>query len=353
MVHLEKLLTVVIPAYNAQKFLGKCLDSLLRAGQYKEMELLVVDDGSADKTAEIAKSYEQHYKGIVRVLSKENGGHGSAINLGIREAKGKYFRVVDSDDTVNPLAYRAFLKELKGIDSDLVITPFARIHVGNGENGVAGKGRKKQGKFTSVKIRDVEGTKKLPRGKNIAFEEAAKCMFVRMHECTIKTSILQEHNITLSEHCFYVDMQFILYPVPWILTCYILDLTVYRYRIGGKEQSVSIENMQKNRAQHSKVLASLVRFYRERKQAGDSEARLSYLAGGIAKMQAGQVQIALSLPVSGKAKKDLCRAEAWIMKRCPAGYYSNKKISLCILRASRYHLYGVAALIFRIVKNKR
>ena len=94
-------------------------------------------------------------------------------------------------------------------------------------------------------------------------------------------------------------------------------------------------------------------FYRERKQAGDSEARLSYLAGGIAKIQAGQVQIALSLPVSGKAKKDLCRAEAWIVKRCPAGYYSNKKISLWILRASRYHLYGVAALIFRIVKNKR
>ena len=145
MVHLEKLLTVVIPAYNAQKFLGKCLDSLLRAGQYKEMELLVVDDGSADKTAEIAKSYEQHYKGIVRVLSKENGGHGSAINLGIREARGKYFRVVDSDDTVNPLAYRAFLKELKGIDSDLVITPFARIHVGNGEKGVAGKGERKKG----------------------------------------------------------------------------------------------------------------------------------------------------------------------------------------------------------------
>ena len=109
MVHLEKLLTVVIPAYNAQKFLGKCLDSLLRAGQYKEMELLVVDDGSADKTAEIAKSYEQHYKGIVRVLSKENGGHGSAINLGIREARGKYFRVVDPDEPPAFLYLNSFI----------------------------------------------------------------------------------------------------------------------------------------------------------------------------------------------------------------------------------------------------
>lgn len=355
----DKLLTVTIPAYNAEKFLAQCLDSLLACDQCGRTELLVIDDGSQDKTGAIADAYVGRYPEIVRVIHKENGGHGSGINAGIEAAAGKYFRVVDSDDTVDSKAYAAYLQKLECIDSDLIATPFVCVTAQEEFQSITACRRKRRalGKTQlrentgNQAVRPVQGSKSLPREKVLAFEKIAERLHVRMHEWTIRTSILKEHSIRMSEHSFYVDMQYILFPVPWLRTCCILDFPVYRYRLGNEGQSVSVRNMQKNRKQHQKVMHSLVAFYKERVQAGDSKERLSYLARGIAKMEANHVQIILSLPVGKAARKELLETEKWLKQECPAAYAANEKKSLWVLRKSGYGLYRAAAATWRAVKR--
>ena len=99
-----KYITFVVPCYNSQDYMERCLDSLLPCGE--DGEIIVVDDGSVDMTGEIADSYEARYPGRVRVIHKENGGHGSAVNTGIACASGLFFKVVDSDDWVKEDAYK-------------------------------------------------------------------------------------------------------------------------------------------------------------------------------------------------------------------------------------------------------
>ena len=115
-----KLLTFAIPCYNSEAYMENCINSLLPGGE--DVEILIVNDGSKDRTAEIADAYEKKYPGIVRAIHQENGGHGEAVNAGIRNATGMYFKVVDSDDWVDQDAYAkilAKLKELSGGETTL------------------------------------------------------------------------------------------------------------------------------------------------------------------------------------------------------------------------------------------
>ena len=122
-----KLLSIAIPCYNSEAYMEKCIDSLLVGGE--DVEILVVDDGSSDRTAEIADAYAEKYPTIVKAIHQENGGHGEAVNAGMRNATGLYFKVVDSDDWVNAEAYAQILKTLeeliRGSETvDLLISNF-------------------------------------------------------------------------------------------------------------------------------------------------------------------------------------------------------------------------------------
>ena len=105
-----KLLSVTIPCYNSQDYMRHCIESILPGGE--DVEILIVDDGSKDDTAAIADEYAEKYPTIVKAIHQENGGHGEAVNAGIRNATGLYFKVVDSDDWVNPEAYQKILNVL-------------------------------------------------------------------------------------------------------------------------------------------------------------------------------------------------------------------------------------------------
>ncbi|MFQ7500911.1 MAG: glycosyltransferase family 2 protein, partial [Blautia coccoides] len=108
-----KLLSVAVPCYNSQAYMEKCVDSLLEGGD--QVEILIVDDGSSDDTAKIADDYAARYPGIVKAIHQENGGHGEAVNTGLKNATGIFFKVVDSDDWVNKEAYEAILTKLSEI----------------------------------------------------------------------------------------------------------------------------------------------------------------------------------------------------------------------------------------------
>jgi len=97
---LDKVLSVVVPTYNSENYLRTNLDSFCIDEIIDCIEVLIINDGSTDKSLSIAMEYEEKYPDTFRVISKENGGHGSGINYGIKYATGKYFKVVDSDDWV-------------------------------------------------------------------------------------------------------------------------------------------------------------------------------------------------------------------------------------------------------------
>ena len=122
-----KLLTIAVPCYNSQEYMHYCLQTLLAGG--KEVEILIINDGSKDNTARIADQYAAAYPTIIRAIHQENKGHGGAVNTGMANATGKYFKVVDSDDWVDVRAYLKILEQLQrfeetGEEVDVFITNF-------------------------------------------------------------------------------------------------------------------------------------------------------------------------------------------------------------------------------------
>lgn len=127
---MEKLLTIVVPAYNVEKYIKNCLDSFIDLSVLRSLEILIVDDGSTDSTASLAHTYEQKYPYSFKVLSKENGGHGSTINYAIPRATGKYFKVVDGDDWLDKSLLPQFIQLLKHTHSDVISNDFNLVMIG-------------------------------------------------------------------------------------------------------------------------------------------------------------------------------------------------------------------------------
>ena len=223
-----KLLSIAIPCYNSQDYMENCIESLLVGGE--EVEILIVDDGSSDRTAEIADDYARKYPTIVKAIHQENGGHGEAVNAGIRNATGLYFKVVDSDDWVNKEAYVQILKTLyellRGPQTvDLLISNFVY---------------EKQG-ATRKKI--MQYRKCLPQDRIFGWEEVKhmpKGKYLLMHSMIYRTKLLHECNLELPKHTFYVDNLFAFEPLPYVKNLYYLDVNFYRYFIGRDDQSVNM-----------------------------------------------------------------------------------------------------------------
>lgn len=113
-------LSVIIPAYNAGQTIGRCLDSVLQSVQQAPVEIICVDDGSKDDTWDILQSYSKKY-GCLRVFHKENGGVGSARNLGLSQANGDYIAWVDSDDYVTADWYETIYAGLEKYNPDCLV----------------------------------------------------------------------------------------------------------------------------------------------------------------------------------------------------------------------------------------
>ena len=221
-----KLLSIAIPCYNSEAYMEKCIESLLIGGE--DVEILIVDDGSSDRTAEIADAYAEKYPAIVRAIHQENGGHGEAVNAGIRNAKGLYFKVVDSDDWVSAEAYREILKTLEELirgpkTVDLLISNFVYDK--------QGAKRKKIMQYRHcLPSNEVFGwdSVHMHRGK-----------YLLMHSMIYRTKLLHECGLELPKHTFYVDNLFAFEPLPYVQNMYYLDVNFYRYFIGRDDQSVN------------------------------------------------------------------------------------------------------------------
>lgn len=222
-----KLLTIAIPCYNSQDYMEKCVQSLLPGGN--EVEIIIVDDGSKDNTAQIADHLERMYPDIVRTIHQENGGHGEAVNTGIANATGKYFKVVDSDDWVNEAAYKQILSLLRRVveeeqELDVLFSNFVYEK--------EGAERKKVMHYHHA----------LPIGEFFTWEDVKSFRvghYILMHSVIYRTELLRECGLKLPKHTFYVDNIYVYYPLPYVKTMYYLDVNFYRYYIGREDQSVN------------------------------------------------------------------------------------------------------------------
>ncbi|MCI6005145.1 MAG: glycosyltransferase [Blautia sp.] len=222
-----KILSIAIPCYNSEAYMEKCVESLLAGGE--NVEILIVDDGSSDRTAEIADAYAEKYPTIVKALHQENGGHGQAVNTGIRNATGLYFKVVDSDDWVNKEAYEKILLTLEELirgpkTVDLLISNFVYEK--------QGAPRKKVMQYRHClpqnEIFGWDAVKHMPKGK-----------YLLMHSMIYRTKLLHDCGLELPKHTFYVDNLFAFEPLPYVENLYYLDVNFYRYFIGRDDQSVN------------------------------------------------------------------------------------------------------------------
>lgn len=254
----HKVLTVVIPSYNVEKYLPEIIPYYLNESILEDIELLIVNDGSKDRTEEIALRYQSIYPDTIRVINKPNGGHGSTINRGLQEATGKYFKVIDGDDWVDTDGLVRLIHYLKLTDVDLVMNPFVRVNVDDGSQ---------QLKETDVLI---------PGQVYILDEIISKLInFYQLHSNTYKTSILKQMK-RIDENCFYVDQEYVIYPLGNINNVVYLDFPVYQYRVGNVDQSMSLKNMQKNRKMHEKVIMSLLDFLNTTNHSDNIQSFIKY-----------------------------------------------------------------------------
>ena len=245
-----KLLSIAIPCYNSEAYMRNCIESLLPGGD--EVEILIVDDGSTkDNTAQIADEYEARYPGICRAIHQENGGHGEAVNAGLRAATGIYFKVVDSDDWVNAEAYKEVLETLRSFvmgnqTLDMLITNFVY---------------EKQG---AKHKRVMQYRTALPKRQLCTWKDVKVFMlgqYILMHSVIYRTQMLRECGLELPKHTFYVDNIFVFQPLPYVKTFYYLDVNFYRYFIGRSDQSVNEQVMIGRIDQQLRVTKLMLGYY--------------------------------------------------------------------------------------------
>ena len=227
-----KYITFVVPSYNSEKYLERCIDSLLPGGE--DVEIIIVNDGSTDSTGSIAERYTERFPNIVKVVHKENGGHGSGVNVGIEKASGIYFKVVDSDDWVDKNSYLILLNKIKEIleSSDRTIDLLISNYVYN---------RLEEGTFYQIHYRNVFEENKICTWDDIKYFTVSQ--YFLMHSLTFRTDILRQSGLRLPEHTFYVDNIFAYQPLPFVKKLIYLDIDFYQYYIGREDQSVNEKSM--------------------------------------------------------------------------------------------------------------
>lgn len=226
-----KLLSIAIPSYNSEAFMRKCIESLLPGGE--EVEIIIVNDGSKDGTGAIADEYAGKYPTIVKAVHQENGGHGEAVNAGLRNATGLYYKVVDSDDWVNKEAYLKILEKLSDlIKSGDMVDMFISNYVYEKE----GKKRKKVMQYRTAFPTDTVFT-----WDDVKFLHVGQ--YILMHSVIYRTQMLKDCGLELPKHTFYVDNIYVYHPLPYVKKLYYMDVNFYRYYIGREGQSVQEQVM--------------------------------------------------------------------------------------------------------------
>lgn len=243
-----KVLSIIIPSYNSEGYLARCLESLTLHDD--RLEVLIINDGSGDRTKEIADEYAEKYPNTIRAIHQENKGHGGAVNTGIANAKGLYIKVLDSDDKLGKVA---LMKILDIISSNLGESDNVDMYISNFIYDKVGKTIKKRMVYSNA----------FPENQIFSWEEAKNLklgQYILMHSVIYRTKLLRDCSLQLPEHTFYVDNIFVFYPLPYVKKLYYINEDFYYYYIGRDDQSVNETVMMKRVSQQLFVNKYMIDF---------------------------------------------------------------------------------------------
>lgn len=244
-----KYISFAVPCYNSEEYMTRAIDSILPGKE--DVEIIIVNDGSSDGTLEVARGYKERYPDIIKVVDKENGGHGDAVNVGLSYATGKYFKVVDSDDWVDEESLHKILKLLRDMEED---EKEVDMLISNYVYEKVGAEHKK-----CIHYRNVLPQDEVFRWNDIGHFRLDQ--YILMHSVIYRTDMLKLTQITLPKHTFYVDNIYVYYPLPHVRTIYYLDVDFYRYYIGREDQSVNEKVMISRIDQQIFVTKSMIDMY--------------------------------------------------------------------------------------------
>ena len=226
----EKLLSVVIPTYNMEAYLRRCLDSVTRDDVPSSLELIVVNDGSTDGSLAIMQEYATKRSDIVNIIDKPNGHYGSCVNAALNIATGKYFRILDADDWYDTDGLIKLLNELENISADIIVTPYKKI---------------RRIKTIEYKPKQVLYNHAYDLSQESIWTNQNFELFV-MHSMSFRTSILRDVNLHLSEGICYTDNEFLIYPTKAAKSIIFLESLLYNYDMTREGQSMDPAVQAKN-----------------------------------------------------------------------------------------------------------
>lgn len=259
---MKKALTIIIPAYNVSNYIDQGMSSLLEDKTIIPfLDIILVNDGSEDDTLEKGKQYEEQYPESVCVIDKKNGGHGSGINAGIRVAKGQYLKVLDGDDWVRTDGLKELVEYINGCktEPDIIINPFEKVWE---------DGKREIVSFELVQAKEIVGFKDVVENNYT----------LPLHSLTIRRQVYFDNNIPqIDEKISYDDMEYILYPIPYIHRIVFLERVIYEYRLGLQGQSMNPEQMKRKLPMHKKVIESLANYYRNNKELFNGDQAKYYM----------------------------------------------------------------------------
>lgn len=325
---MNKLLTISVAAYNVEASLDQTLSSLVTDSDTMSLiEVIVVDDGSSDSTAQIAEKYVTEYPDTFRLIRKNNGGYGSTINRSVKEAEGKYFKQLDGGDIYITENLSGFVTFLSGIDSDLVVTPYEEVFLQDNKE-VLRNSYSDLGKKADVSISALDGPH-----------------MIKMHELAFKTSVWNELGRNIPEHCFYTDTEYVLYPLIHSTTVSFFDLPIYRYFLQCGGQSVSYEGMCKHYPDSETMMWDVIEVYST--YSGSVGTSQKNIMLGILRHAAAFAYTAYF--TSGKKQIKLLQN---IDKRMKSSYPEIYKLTdsvkrIQLMRRTGFLLYGVYGHIMR------
>ena len=241
----ELLLSIVIPAYNAASTVIRALSFTKKHDSSIKIEIIIINDGSTDNTKKVCEDYLKNNKNqnvVFRLVNQQNAGHGSAINYGIKNANGKYLRVLDADDYFEGDVIEQYLGFLSDCDSDLVCSDYSEI---NGDC---------QKRFYWHNGKKFFVNKEYDTVINQSSPYLLPC-------AAVKTEVLRKANVLVDEKCYYDDQEYDFLILQSCQTVSYFADSIYNYVIGSISQSISQESLKKNSKDHQKVVEWLVKHY--------------------------------------------------------------------------------------------
>lgn len=288
----NKLLTISIAAYNVERYLKRCLDSLIVSEVLPKLEIFVIDDGGKDQSLIIAQEYEKKYPGVFHAIHKENGGYGSTVNWSIEHATGKYFKTLDGDDWVDQKGLIALIELLAVSDADVVTSPYFKC---------------------------CDGNKELRLLKPIVNNDFNSYDRIIPIWClTYKTEILKECGLSLIEKINYTDQIYDSVPFTIIKTAENLNTGVYCYFLGRDEQSSTVPSRIKHINDMKKVCDYLLDFYENNKNS----ANIKFIKVRITHCACNDIRNILLQKLSGNTLKHFKLRDKEIKDRSKDIYYA-------------------------------